>query len=304
MIRVVYFGTSEESLPGFNALVSDERFEIAAVVTQPPKPVGRKGEISKSRLHEAAEARDIEVLAPEKAKDSEFIDDLVKYEADLFIVVSYGQILPEAVVDMPEHGTINIHPSLLPKWRGATPVPAAILAGDEVSGVTLMKMDAEMDHGPILAVSEAVEIRSKTSEVLLDELMTLGASMLPDVAFNLCSGKLEPTEQDHDAASFCYMFKKEDARIDWVMNDVEMIERMIRAYNPWPIAWTTADGKRLKILEAHIEELDGPLSEMRVVDGKLVIGSLVLDKVQFEGRQPIDGAEVAKTQKNKAWKVE
>lgn len=302
MHKVVYFGTPEVSTYGLKALVEDERFEVAAVVTQPPKKVGRKQVVTKSPIQLMAEEVGIDVLTPNKAKD--IMEDLEKIDADLHIVVAFGQILPKAMVDMPKHGTLNIHPSLLPLHRGAAPVPATILAGDAKTGVCIMLMDEKMDHGPILDVSEA-SVGGKTTAELLPELMQMGADRLPDVAAGWVAVEIELVEQDHDAATFCKMLSRDDARIDWSQG-FELAERKVRAYDPWPGTWTeveTSKGwERVKILKAH---LDTSRSETVAFETSDVtsIGQLVIDELQFAGKKPMDGTEFAKVQKGLHWNV-
>lgn len=302
MIKVVYFGTPEVSTYGLKALVEDERFEVVAVVTQPPKKVGRKQVVTKSPIHLMAENAGIDVLTPNKAK--EITENLEKVNADLHIVVAFGQILLKAMVDMPKHGTLNIHPSLLPLHRGAAPVPATILAGDTDTGVCIMLMDEKMDHGPILDVSEA-SVDGKTTAELLPELMQMGADRLPDVAAGWMAGKIDPVEQDHDAATFCKMLSRDDARIDWA-EGFEHAERKVRAYDPWPGTWTeveTSKGwERMKILKAH---LDAGRSETIALETSDVtsIGRLIIDELQFAGKKPMSGTELAKVQKGLHWNV-
>lgn len=296
MARVVYFGTPEVSTFGLKALVEDKRFEVVAVVTQPPKPVGRKKVVTKSPIHLMAEEFGIDALTPNKSK--EITDDLKKTGADLHVVVAFGQILPKDIVDMPAHGTLNIHPSLLPLHRGAAPVPATILAGDEQTGVCIMLMDEKMDHGPILDVSRA-PVDGKTTAVLLPELMQLGADRLPDVAAAWIAGEIDPQEQDHDAATFCKMLSREDAHIDWSM-DVEHVERQVRALDPWPGTWTEVEmpkgWQRMKILKAHLDESRDEMIEF-VTTNDTAIGQLVIDELQFAGKRAMSGTEFAKVNK-------
>ncbi len=308
-LKVVFFGTPEVSTYALQALIDDERFDVAAVVTQPPKPVGRKQEVTKSAVHELAVANGIDVLVPTKAKDA--MDELAQIKAELHIVVAYGQILPNELVIMPDYGTLNIHPSLLPRWRGAAPVPATILAGDKESGVCIMLMDDKMDHGPILSVQRAV-VGRKTTAQLLPELMKLGAERLPDVANEWAKERMTPKAQDHDAATFSKMMSREDAHIDWE-KPINEIERMIRAYDPWPGTWTEVEiegvWKRLKILRAHLSASPYPSFKgggrlvLETSSNETRIGTLVIDELQVEGKKPIGGVEFAKTQKDQNWKI-
>lgn len=309
-LRVVYFGTPDVSKYGLQALIDDERFEVLAVVTQSPKPVGRKQVVTKSPIHELAEANSIMVLTPAKVADA--MDELMRIDAELHIVVAYGQILPNDLVELPPYGTLNIHPSLLPLWRGATPVPASILTGDKETGVCIMLMDSKMDHGPILDV-QRVTVGHKTSAELLPELMKLGADRLPDVANEWAKERMTPKPQDHDKATFCTTLNRDNARIDWEV-PIAHVERMIRAYDPWPGTWTEVEiggvWKRLKILKAHLGDGASDISlradsspSLSSSSSVTSIGHLVIDTLQIEGKNIQSGQDFAKTHKEQTWNV-
>ncbi len=301
-LKVIYFGTPEVSIFGLKALIDDERFKVLAVVTQPPKPVGRKQVITKSAIHDFADEHKIQVLTPVKARDA--MGELTGFDADLHIVVAYGQILPNDLVESPYYGTLNIHPSLLPRWRGAAPVPATILSGDKEAGVCIMLMDDKMDHGPILDVQKVV-IGGKTTDELLPELMKLGADRLPDIANEWAKERMTPKPQDHDLATFSKMMSRDDAKID-LAAPIEQIERMIRAYDPWPGTWIEVeiDGtwKRVKILKAHIGG-DGTEMALKTSSNETSIATLAIDSLQIEGKKPISGVEFAKTHKDQTWNI-
>lgn len=301
-ISLVYFGTPEISVPALDALVQDERFEVRAVVTQPPRPAGRHAKEHPSAVHRFAEERKIPVLTPDRTK--EIGEELKTINADVHVVVSFGQILPKSIVFMPPHGTVNIHPSLLPKHRGAAPVPATILAGDAMTGVTIMLMDEKMDHGAILDVSEH-PVDGKTTAILLPELMRIGANRLPNVLDQLTRGELKPIEQDHNNATYSNMLSRDDARIDW-SQPTKYVERMIRAYDPWPGTWTEIETdkgwRRLKILSAHVDT-SRTGNRLETIDKMTHIGSLVIDRLQLEGKKPLSGAEFTKTRPGLSWRV-
>lgn len=307
MIRVVFFGTPLVSTHSLKALIEDERFSVDAVVTQPPRPVGRKQTVEKSPVHVLADEFNIPVHTPNKAP--EIMDELKEIGAHVHVVVAFGQILPKEMVYLPRFGTVNVHPSLLPRWRGAAPVPATILAGDVETGVSVMQMDEKMDHGPILDVGYA-NVNGKASDELLDELMRMGASLLPGVLHRLTEGTARPKPQDHEDATFCKMLKREDAKIDWT-KDLDIIERMIRAYTPWPGTWTEVefDGtwKRVKILKAHLKLPYTPGNHtkrgMLNTDDETHVGNLMIDELQIEGKNPMSGKEFAATRKNKTFKL-
>lgn len=216
---------------------------------------------------------DVPLLRPEKL-DKQAIDWILEKKADVMVCAYFGQFIPKELVEHNEFGIVNIHPSLLPKWRGPSPAQAAIAAGDKITGVTFIKMDNEFDHGPILAQIEE-EIRGDdTAESLYKRLYNLAAENLGFVIGNYIRGKIAPREQDHNKATYCKMIKKEDGFVEARKlrdrKEAVRMERLIRAYYPWPTVWTKVSEKRLKILKAH---LDG--------------GELVLDEVQLEGKKPV-----------------
>lgn len=246
MIRIVFFGTSEFAVPSLEALVRDGRFEIVAVVTRPDRPVGRHATITPPPVKVAAVKLGIPIFQPEKLK--ELPRDALA--ADLFVVISYGKILPQWLLDLPKHGCVNVHGSLLPRWRGASPIQAAIAAGDTESGVTIMKMDAELDHGPILAMKSEPIRTDDTGGSLHNRLAILGAEMLPETLAKYLDETITPQEQHHAHATTCRILTRDDGKIDWTKS-AEEIERLVRAYNPWPGTWTIHEEKRLKVLSVH-----------------------------------------------------
>jgi len=296
VIDVVFFGTPDVSCYALRTLLDDKRFDVKAVVTQPPRPIGRHRVVTKSAVHELASENNIEVLTPVRAHDVS--ERLLEIGAELHVVVAFGQILPEDMVEAPVYGTLNIHPSLLPRWRGASPVPATILSGDNEAGVCIMVMDKEMDHGPILDVSRTT-VGMKDTPELLDELMRIGAEHLPDVAYKWVHDRISVVLQDHDKATFSRIVSKDDGRIDW-NESKSFIERMIRAYRPWPLTWAIVDingEKRVKVLEAHLDESFEENNVFSVDDGVLHVGTLVIDSLQIEGKKDMRGADFASTHK-------
>ncbi|MBU2613485.1 methionyl-tRNA formyltransferase [Patescibacteria group bacterium] len=299
MKHILFLGTSEFAVPSLNALIDDGRFDVIGVVTQPDRPVGRHAVVTPPPVKTLAVARDIPVFQPEKVKDLK--DDatfqtLFDPRPDAFVVVSYGKILPQWFLDLPTKGIVNVHGSLLPRWRGASPIQAAIAAGDAISGVTVMNIDAELDHGPLLATREEPILPSDTAGSLHDRLASLGGAMLPDVLDGYLAGSIHPVEQDHAKATECRTLTRDDGNIDWTKTSEE-IERLVRAYDPWPGTWTMVDGKRLKILAARVAEPDTTKQpgEMFVRDRKpfMSCGSgtaLELVTVQPEGKKPMSGA--------------
>lgn len=252
MFRIVFFGTSEFAVPSLRALAADPRFSILAVVTQPDRPVGRHATITPPAVKIAAEG--LPVFQPEKLKELQTdpaFQSVIQDRPDAFVVVSYGKILPQWLLDIPTHGCINVHGSVLPRWRGPSPIHAAIVAGDEKSGVTIMKLDADMDHGPILRTLEEPIRLDDTAGSLHDRLADLGGHILPDTLSDYLRGNLEPTEQDHADATYCKILTRDDGKIDWTQS-AQDIERRVRGLYPWPGTWFMHDNKRIKLLQATL----------------------------------------------------
>jgi len=244
-IKIVFFGTPEFSAYILENLIKSfqkeplSKFSIQAVVTNPDQKVGRKQTLTPSDVAKMAEMYHIPILKPEKL-DQEFISHHLSFlDADLFIVVSYGKILPQNLLDIPTKGAINIHPSLLPKYRGASPIQQAILNGDSETGVTLMLMDKELDHGPIINASILRLSKQDNYQTLSKKLMLLAASLLLETLPNFIAGKIIPREQNHKEATFSKIIKKEDGYFD-INNHpaLKILDKMIRAYYPWPTTWT------------------------------------------------------------------
>lgn len=305
MLKILFLGTSDFAIPSLRALLNDKRFEIVGIVTQPDKPVGRHAILTAPPIKILAQEKNIPVFQPNKISElrlSESNFETLASACDAFAIVSYGKILPQWLLDIPKHGVINVHGSLLPRWRGASPIQSAIASGDKTSGVTIMKIDAEMDHGPIIALKEEPISETDTGGSLHDRLAAHGGEILPDVLADYIAGKIEPREQDHELATYCKTLSRDDGKIDWTKTSEE-IERLIRAYDPWPGTWTEADGKRLKILSAKIippSTVDAihelPAGRLVIKDKHLfaICGSntaLEIITIQPEGKKPMKGAD-------------
>ena len=248
--KIIFFGTSDFSIPSLQALLKDNRFQIIATVTQPDKPVGRHQEITPPQVKVLAEKYKIPVLQFTSLKTPDVLQQLSNLNADVYVVVSYGKIIPQNILDLPKFGALNVHGSLLPRWRGASCVQAAIATGDKQTGVTVMKLDADMDHGPILAQEKIVIQDQDTGGSLHDKLAGLGGQILPDVLNNYLENKLELKEQDHPSAEYCKILTRDDGKINWDKSALE-IQNLIRAYNPWPGTWTMWNKERLKIFKTQ-----------------------------------------------------
>lgn len=248
MAKVVFMGTPDFSVPTLRGLIKFH--DVIGVVTQPDRPVGRGQEIKHSPVKELALAHDIPIFQPVKIRKPEAIEELQQWDADVYVVAAFGQILPQEVLDIPPHGSVNVHSSLLPRWRGAAPIQAAIRAGDTETGITIMKMDAGLDTGPILSQGKIMIEMYETGQTLHDRLAQLGADLLIHTLPGYLSGAIEPQEQPDDGTTYAPQLKKEDGHIDWKL-DADSIEQMVRAYTPWPGTFTTWNGKILKIHEGY-----------------------------------------------------
>jgi methionyl-tRNA formyltransferase len=289
MATIVFFGTSEFAVPSLRALASDSRFKIKAVVTQPDRPVGRHAVMTAPPIKQEAKSLNLSIFQPERLEELK----TENIEADLFVVVSYGKILPQWLLDIPKHGCVNVHGSLLPRWRGASPIQSAIAAGDSATGVTIMQMDAGLDHGPILAIKEETIRSDDTAGSLHDRLATLGASLLPDTLSGFLDGSISPIPQDDSQATFCRTLKRDDGKLDPISKNAEELERLVRGYYPWPGTWIEHDGKRIKILDArHGASTQHSAGEIFVLDKHLFLAcadgtSLELVTIQREGKKPV-----------------
>ncbi len=302
---IIFFGTSDFSTPSLQALINDARFSVKAVVTKPDMRVGRHQEIVEPPVKVMAKKNGIPVMQFESIKSAEAYEALKRIQdesegVDAYVVVSYGKIIPQKVLDLPKYGVINVHGSLLPKHRGASCVQSAIAGGDTETGVTIMLMDAEMDHGPTLAQKKTEIKVDDTGGIVHDRLACVGALLLTDALASFIEHKIEPKEQDHDSATYCKILKREDGKIDW-SKPADEIERLVRAYDPWPGTYTEKDGKRMKILKTRISNLELRTTiqepgEMVVESDKLYItcgdgAKLQILELQPEGKRRMTAKE-------------
>ncbi len=279
-MKIVYFGTSEIGIPILSAL--KKHHQVLAVVTTPDKPVGRKQVLSPSAIANEASRLNLPVLKPTKVKNNpEFLEELKKFEADIFVVVSYGKILPVDLLDIPPLKTINVHFSLLPKYRGPAPVQFALLNGETKTGTSIFILDELVDHGPILAMQELDIDPDDTNISLQSKLAITSADLILETLPNYESGKIEPQAQNHDLATGSKIISKEDGKINWDQTAQE-IYNQFRAYQPWPGIYTSWQGKILKILDCrpHTE------SSTETIDcGNKTYLRLIT--VQLEGKNPV-----------------
>ncbi len=251
-MRIVFMGTPAFAVPTLAAL-HEAGHTIVAVYTQPPRPAGRGKRLQPSAVQVEAEIRHIPVLSPTSLKSPEAQAEFAALDADLAVVAAYGLILPQAILDAPRSGCLNVHASLLPKWRGAAPIQRAIMAGDATTGITIMQMEAGLDTGPMLALAR-VPIEDKTAGELTEELAEIGAQLMVGTLIDLPA--LHPLKQNDAEATYAPKIDKAEARIDW-SGDAEAIERQVRGLAPFPGAWFELDGERIKVLKAQVIAREG-----------------------------------------------
>jgi methionyl-tRNA formyltransferase len=283
-MRIVFMGTPAFAVPTLLAL-HEAGHEIVAAYSQPPRPAGRGKQQRKSPVHLAAEKLGVPVCHPASLRDLDTQADFFAHEAELGVVVAYGLILPKAILDAPTQGCLNVHASLLPHWRGAAPIQRAILAGDSVTGVTIMRMEEGLDTGPMLATAR-VPIEDKTAGELTDELAEIGAALLVETVADL--DQLEARPQP-TGATYAEKITKLETRLDWD-KPAERLEREVRAFAPFPGSWFEHDGERIKVLRARVIGVNGATGT--VLDNELSVacGNAALRPVlvQPAGKQPME----------------
>lgn len=291
-------GTPEFALPGLKALLESSDFEIIGVYTQPDKPAGRKQKLTPPPVKILATEKNIPVFQPEKIRTE--IDNIKGLNPDLIVVIAYGKIIPQEILDIPQYGCVNVHASLLPKYRGASCLAAPILNGDQESGVTIMEMDAGMDTGNIIKQTASPLSDQETLATLHDRLAKLGAEILTDTLKKYINGEIKAEVQDKNQASYVQLIKKEDGHLQPQLSAAEL-ERKIRAYNPWPGAFLVLDnGEKIKILEAEVEKSanNSNLGVISLNNGQLALNCgqdiLFILKLQRENRNAMSASDFLK----------
>lgn len=293
--RLIFLGTPAYAVPTLEALVADERFEVVAVVTAPDKPVGRKQVLTPPPVKVAAEKHGIPVLQPKKPL--EIREQLIALKTDCMLTIAYGYILPQSVIDIPKHGIVNLHASILPRWRGAAPIQAALAAGDAETGVTLMKTDIGCDTGDIITIERIAIEPAETGASLHDKLSALSAEVVQNHLAAYLDGTLQPQPQDDAQATTAKKLTRDSGRVDWTKPATE-IERLVRAYYPWPGTWTMWKGKVLKIIAVEPAVL--PVNEHEpgtvfINEEKLAVqcgeNALAVTQLQLEGKKPAEAQE-------------
>ena len=290
-LRIIFMGTAELSCASLEILAADKNFSILAVVTQPDKAKGRELRLTPSPVKVLAEKLNLPVLQPLKARDEIFISELRGLKPDLMVVVAYGQILPQSILDLPQFGCLNVHTSLLPKYRGAAPIQWAIADGEPETGVTIMKMDAGLDTGAIVSVRRTPILATDDSQILHDRLAQIGAELLAQTIPDFVAGKILPQPQPAEGSTYAAKIKKEDARIDWIL-PAQKIWNRLRAFTPWPGAFmflkTESTPQLLKIWKAEVAEKSGAVGIILSADKTGIVvgcgqGALRILELQREG---------------------
>lgn len=289
-IRTVFMGSPDFALTTLRSLVKN--YDVVGVVTQPDRASGRGRELKAPPVKLLAQELNIPVMQPEKLRQPEAMQQLQVWNPDLIVVAAFGQILKKDVLDMPKYGCVNVHASLLPRWRGAAPINAAVLAGDEETGVTIMKMDVGLDTGPMLAMKKIRIKPDDTAGSLFEALSTLGADLLIETLPAYMDGNITPQPQPEEGVTYAPMLKKEDGLLDFTKPAVEL-EQRVRAMNPWPGAWFEWNGAPLKVHRAHVGQGKAEAGKRLIEQNQPAVGAgggvLILDDVQPPGKKPMNG---------------
>ena len=295
-MRTLFFGSGSVALPALSRLLESDLVTLDSVVTAPPRPAGRKGRLMPTPVADLAAEQDLPIRTPTTLRDDKVLDELRATGVELLVLADYGRIIPAAVLAMPAHGALNIHPSLLPRHRGAAPVVGAIVAGDAVTGVTVMQMDDGLDTGPIVAQAEVSLEGTEITPVLSARLAQLGADLLLEHLPAWLDGSLRARAQAAEGATMTRMLRREDGRLDAGRGAAEL-ERQVRAYQPWPGSFLEHDGVRLKVWAASVLAQPVAVKPGAIVltEGTLGLGTadgvLRLDEVQPAGKRRMSGAE-------------
>ncbi len=286
---IIFFGTPDFAVASLEALIKVEQYDIKAVITRSDKPAGRGKQIQSSPIKLKALEYKLDVLEPE-VLDEEFFSKIKSLKPEIAVVIAYGKILPQELLDIPNHGFINVHPSSLPQYRGSSPMQSAILNNDDTTGVSIMLLDHKMDHGPILLQQKFELSNDITLPELHDNLATLGADLLIQAIDGYLDRSIRPQEQNHNAATFTKMIDKQSGRVDWAKSATEAYAQ-IRAYTGWPGAYTTYKDKKLEIVQASILEKNEKNKQPGLVvniDRDIIVecgvGKIKLKKVKLSGK--------------------
>lgn len=292
--KIIFMGTADFAVPIVKKLNENSGFLVSGVITKADKPVGRKQEIVYSPVKKFALENNLPVFQPEKLKDANFLEQLKKIQPDLIIVCAYGKIIPKEILDLPKIACINVHPSLLPRYRGASPIQSAILNCEKITGTTIMLMDEGMDTGDILSQKEAQISDTDNFETMHDKLADLSADLLIETLEKYLNKEIVPQKQDDSKATLCKILEREDGQIDW-SKTVEQIDCQIRAFTPWPGAFTFIKDKRIKILEHKKSNERINPGEIIIIGEKIIFGAkdgaIEVIKLQLEGKKAMTAGE-------------
>jgi methionyl-tRNA formyltransferase len=299
-IRTLFLGSSWESVETLKALDEDMRFDIVAVITTVDKPVGRNQVMTPSEVKSYALSNRIRVFHTEK-KERKYQEALAKFNPELIVCKAFGEIVPEFFIEYPRYKAINVHFSILPKYRGAVPIQKAILEGEDETGISIMLMSKGLDEGDILKIYKEPILPKDTNLSLRKRLVEKSAEILGDVLEEWVHGEIEPTPQDDSQATYCWQkdISKENAEIDWDSMEPEYIERMVRAFIPWPIAWTEWNGKRVKLFDGDLIKFknDREAGELFIDNDDLLFATkdreicIKVNRLQIEGKTEMDAEE-------------
>jgi methionyl-tRNA formyltransferase len=299
-LRIVFIGTGEIGVPALQSLLQSTEHELVGVVTQPDKPAGRAQKLTAPAIKTALIQTAIPILQPTRIKSEEAIEQMRAWKPDVIVVMAYGQILPRAVLEIPRLACLNLHASLLPRHRGAAPIQAAIVAGDRETGITVIYMDEGLDTGDILLQSRVEILPNETGGSLHDRLAGLAPDAMRESLGLLSENKAPRVRQNSVDATYAPKLNRDDGKIDW-SEPAETIERKIRAFNPWPGAFMTLAGRKLKIFSASIIDLNGKPGEILPSENGLNVATgkagLSLNEVQLEGARRMTGAEFVRGQR-------
>jgi methionyl-tRNA formyltransferase len=292
-MNIVFMGSPDFAVPSLQALI--KHYAVCAVVTQPDRRAGRGQSMRESAVKKLAVAHHLSIIQPQSLRDEEVYNELDVLHPDLIIVAAFGQILPQTILDLPRFGCINVHASLLPRWRGAAPVQAAILEGDSQTGVSIMEMDAGLDTGPILKQRSIAIHDDETGGDLENRLAELGSKVLLEVIPGLMSGDIKPMPQHEPQATYAPMIKKKDGHIDPTLT-AERLARQVRAFEPWPTSFFFWDDLRIVVREARPHpHSTGSVGTIELLEGIPAIntadGSLLLDKIQPAGKREMSSKD-------------
>ena len=295
-MRVVFMGTPAFAVPTLNALV-EAGHDVRLVVTQPDRPVGRGRKLTPPPVKQKAAELGLEVYQPEKVRTEESFERLQGIAPDVIVVVGYGQIIPQRIIDLPPHGCVNVHSSLLPKYRGAAPVNWAIVRGETVTGVCTMQIVKKLDAGDVLLCRETPIGENETASEVMERLAPMGSELLVETLAGLEAGKITPQPQDDEASTYAPMMKREDGEIDWSLSAQEIHNRA-RGFDPWPGAYTRFRGKRLHLRGTRVREGQAAPGAIVEAGEALVVGCgggalLAASEVQVEGKARMRAADFA-----------